>query len=91
MKAECAYTVPRELVSKNAILFLRISSHFVHRYTLPTGGNRKATCQSCVKNYLLELPDDYLPEHCNNIFYELLWVIPSDPPEETQEHFEDRM
>jgi hypothetical protein len=51
---------------------LRISSHFVQRYTLPIGGNRKATCQSCVKNYLLELPDDYLPEHCNNTFYELL-------------------
>jgi hypothetical protein len=44
----------------------------VQRYTLPTGGNRKATCQSCMKNYLLELPDDYLPEHCNKIFYELL-------------------
>ena len=70
---------------------LRISSHFVQRYTLPTGGNRKATCQSCVKNYLLELPDDYLPEHCNNIFYELLWLILSDLPEEAQEHFEDLM
>ena len=91
MIAECAYTVPRELGSKNAILFLRISSHFVHRYTLPTGGNRKATCQSCVKNYLLELPEDYLPEHCNNTFYELLWVILSDLPEEAQEHFEDLM
>ena len=72
MIAECAYTVPRELVSKNVILLLRISSHFVQRYTLPTGGNRKATCQSCVKNYLPELLADYLPEHCNNIFYELL-------------------
>ena len=41
MIAECAYTVPRELGSKNAILFLRISSHFVHRYTLPTGGTEK--------------------------------------------------
>jgi hypothetical protein len=39
---------------------------------LPIGDNRKATYQSCVKNYLLELPDDYLPEHCNNTFYELL-------------------
>ena len=68
---------------------LRISSHFVQRYTLPTGGNRKATCQSCVKNYLPELLADYLPEHCNNIFYELLWVILSDLPEEIQEHFED--
>ena len=74
---------------KKCYPILRTSSHFVHRYTLPTGGNRKATCQSCVKNYLVELPDDYLPEHCNNIFYELLWVILSDLPEETQEHFED--
>ncbi len=81
---------PKKKISfKNAILLLRISSHFVHRYTLPTGGNRKATCQSCVKNYLLELPDE--PEHWNKIFYELLWVIPSDPPEETQEHFEHLM
>ena len=69
----------------------KISSHFVQRYTLPTGGNRKVTCQSCVKNYLPELPDDYLFEHCNNIFYELLWLILSDLPEETQEHFEDWM
>jgi hypothetical protein len=44
-----------------------------------------------VKNYLLELPDDYLPEHCNNTFYELLWVILSDLPEKAQEHFEDLM
>jgi hypothetical protein len=29
MIAECAYTVPRELVSKNVILLLRTSSHFV--------------------------------------------------------------
>ena len=74
MKAECAYTVPRELGSKKKKGYptLRISSHFVQRYTLPIGGNRKATCQSCVKNYLLELPEDYLPEHCNNTFYELL-------------------
>ncbi len=68
---------------------LRISSHFVQRYTLPIGGNRKATCQSCVKNYLPELLADYQPEHCNNMFYELLYVILSDLPEETQEHFED--
>jgi hypothetical protein len=55
---------------------------------LPTGGNRKATCQSSVKNYLLELPDDYLLElpddyllelpddylleQCNEIFSELM-------------------
>ena len=56
---------------------------------LPIGDNRKATYQSCVKNYLRELPDDYLPEHCNNTFYELLWVILSDLLEEAQEHFED--
>jgi hypothetical protein len=86
----CVHSTQR-ISLKKCYPTLRISSHFVQRYTLPTGGNRKATCQSCVKNYLPELPDDYLSEHCNNIFYELLWVIPSDPPEETQEHFEDRM
>ncbi len=73
MKAECEYTVPRELGSKKKCYpTLRISSHFVQRYTLPIGGNRKTTCQSCVKNYLPELLADYQPEHCNNIFYELL-------------------
>jgi hypothetical protein len=71
MKAECAYTVSRKLVSKNVIL-LEDFITLVQRYTLPTGGNRKATCQSWVKNYLPELPDDYLSEHCNKIFYELL-------------------
>jgi hypothetical protein len=71
MIAECGYTVSRKLVSKNVIL-LEDFITLVQRYTLPTGGNRKATCQSWVKNYLPELPDDYLSEHCNNIFYELL-------------------
>ena len=85
----CVHSTQRISLKKNVILLLRISSHFVQRYTLPTGGNRKATCQSCVKNYLPELLADYLPEHYNNIFYELLWVILSDLPEEKQEHFED--
>jgi hypothetical protein len=71
MIAECAYTVSRKLVSKNVILLEDLIT-LVQRYTLPTGGNRKATCQSWVKNYLPELPDDYLSEHCNKIFYELL-------------------
>jgi hypothetical protein len=79
----CVHSTQRKKISlKNAILLLRISSHFVHRYTLPTGGNRKATCQSCVKNYLPELPDDYLPEQCNKIFFELLCVVPLYSPEE---------
>ncbi len=71
MTAECAYIVPRELVSKNVILLEDLIT-LVQRYTLPTGGNRKATCQSWVENYLPELPDDYLSEHCNKIFYEVL-------------------
>jgi hypothetical protein len=59
----CVHRTQRKrLVSKNVILLLRISSHFVQSYTLLTGGNRKATYQSCVKNYLPELPDDYLLE-----------------------------
>ena len=86
----CVHSTQR-ISFKNCYPALRISSHFVQRYTLPIGGNRKATCQTCVKNYLLELPDDYLPEHCNNTFYELLWMILSDLPEEAQEHFEDLM
>ena len=86
----CVHSTQR-ISLKKCYPTLKISSHFVQRYTLPTGGNRKATCQSCVKNYLPELLADYLPEHCNNIFYELLWLILSDLPEEAQEHFEDLM
>jgi hypothetical protein len=67
----CVHSTQR-ISLKKCYPTLRISSHSVQRYTLPTGGNRKATCQSCVKNYLPELPDNYLSEHCNNIFYELL-------------------
>ncbi len=67
----CVHSTQR-ISLKKCYPILRISPHFVQHYTLPTGDNRKATCQSCVKNYLPELPDDYPSKHCNNIFYELL-------------------
>jgi hypothetical protein len=41
---------------KNIILLLRTSSHLIHHYALPIGGNRKATCGSYKKSYLSELP-----------------------------------
>jgi hypothetical protein len=84
MIAECAYKYPENYSQKMLSYFedfitLCSALHFAYWWQqksylpeLCEELSAKATCQSCVKNYLPKLPDDYLSEHCNNIFYELL-------------------